>query len=957
VGEGWRFRLVGPLEVRHDGVPVPIAAAKQRVLIAVLALAAGEPVTVERLIACLWGDQPPLTARNTLQNYVLRLRRTLQVDTEPGPLVSSAAGYRLDVHADSVDVHRFRSLVRSARSTAAAGEPESAAALLADALGLWRGQPLADVPSEVLHREVVPGLVEQRLAAVEQRVDLDLDLGRHRELITELVALITEHPLRERMRAQLMLALYRSGRTAEALDSYRQASKILSEELGIDPGPELRTLHQAVLTNDPTLTITDPAPEPARQHAPEPRVVPHQLPPPSMHFVGRATQVRHLDAHLDAASGAPLMVISAIGGTAGIGKTALALHWGHLHTDRFPDGQLYVNLRGFDPAGTPLPPMTAMRGFLAALGVPTQNVPADPDEQVALYRSHLAGRRMLVVLDNARDAEQVRPLLPGAPGCLVLVTSRDQLAGLVALDGAVPLTLDLLTQDEAHDLLVRRLGRDRVARERAEVDELINQCARLPLALNIAAARVSLHPNRPLAAVVDELRDTHWRLDALSTGEATADVRAVFSWSYQTLPPTTARVFRLLGVHPGPNISLPAAASLAALDPDQTRHALDELTRAHLITEHSPGRYSLHDLLRAYAADQVHLHDNDAERQTALRRVIDFYTHTAYGAESLLNPDRAPIRLDPPALSVYPHPLTDLRAALAWLDAEYLDLLAAQQAAAAHNWHSTVWQLAWAMDTLQIRRGYRHDHIGVWQAALDASAHLPQPSTRMHAHRRLGSALTGLGRYDEGIAYLHQGLALAEEHHDLDQQAETHRMLAWAWEQQRNDRQALEHATRTLHLRRALGQTVQEAQALNHMGWCQARLGDFDTARTHCEAALAMQRRHHDPSASGEAATLDSLGYIAHHSGHHQLAIEYYQEAFALIADAGHILHTAHVLDNLGHPHAALGEYEQADAVWRKALELYRQQGHDQAADRVQRQLEAVRAENFVHILRPGGIR
>jgi DNA-binding SARP family transcriptional activator len=940
VGEGWRFRLVGALEVRHDGVPVPVAAAKQRVLIAVLALAAGEPVTVERLIACLWGDQPPLTARNTLQNYVLRLRRTLAVDAEPGPLVSSPAGYRLDVDTDTVDVHRFRSLLRSAQSTALTGDLASAAALLDEALGLWRGEPLADVPSEVLHREVVPGLVEQRLAALEQRIDLDLDLGRHRELVTELVALTTEHPLRERIWAQLMLALYRSGRPAEALDAYRQAGKVLAEELGIDPGPELHTLHQAVLTNDATLTITDRTPEPTRQRSPAPRVVPAQLPAPSRHFVGRATEVRRLDAQLEAASDAPLMVISAIGGAAGIGKTALALHWAHQHADRFPDGQLYVNLRGFDPTGTPLPPMTAVRGFLTALGVPAQGVPADPDEQVALYRTQLAGRRMLVVLDNARDAEQVRPLLPGAPGCLVLITSRDQLAGLIALDGAVPLTLDLLTKDEANDLLLRRLGQDRITREQAEVDELIEACARLPLALNIAAAHAALYPNRPLATFVDELRNTHPRLDALTTGEATADVRTVFSWSYQALTPATARVFRLLGLHPGPDISLPATASLAGHDPDTTRHALDELTRAHLITEHSPGRYTLHDLLRAYAAEQANTHDDDTERQAALRRVLDFYTHTAGAAEHLLTPHRAPLRLDPPAPGVLPQPLPDLPAALAWLDAEHPVLLAAQQTAVARAWHLIVWQLACSMTTFHIRRGRRHDQVAAWQAALDATAHLADPGAGMFAHRRLGSAVAELGRHNEGIAHLHRGLALAEEHHDLDQQAETHHILTWAWEQQRDYRKALEHATRTLNLCRALGQPVREAEALNQMGWHLAQLGDFDTAHTHCQAALTIQRGHHDPA--GEASTLDSLGYIAYHSGHHQQAVKYCQEALAVLMPLGDVFHAADALDTLGHPHAALGEYEQAREAWRKALELYRQQGRDKAADRVQHQLDAL---------------
>ena len=482
--------------------------------------------------------------------------------------------------------------------------------------------------------------------------------------------------------------------------------------------------------------------------------------------------------------------------------------------------------------------MTAVRGFLTALAVPAQNVPADPDEPVALYRSQLAGRRMLVVLDNARDAEQVRPLLPGAPGCLVLVTSRDQLAGLVAREGAVPLTVRALTHGEARELLIRRLGPDRVAREHAVVDELIDRCVRLPLALNIAAAHAALRPNRPLAAFVDELHD-----------------------------------------------------------PDTTRDAMDELARAHLINEYSPGRYITHDLLRAYAAEQVRIHDGDAERQAALRRVVDFYTHTACRAEHLLTPHRAPIPLDLPVPGVHPHRLADAPAALAWFDAEHAVLLAAQQAAVACGWHASVWQLACSLITFHIRRGRRHDQVAVWQAALDAAAHLPDPSTRMFAHRRLGSAVAELGRHDEGIAHLRQAVALAEEHHDLDQQAETHRILAWAWEQQGDNRQAVEHATRTLDLARALGQPVREAEALNQLGWYLAQLGEFDPARIRC---------------------------------------------LAVLASLGDFFHTADALDTLGHPHAALGERDQARTVWRQARELYRQQGREQAADRVQRQLDTL---------------
>ena len=414
----------------------------------------------------------------------------------------------------------------------------------------------------------------------------------------------------------------------------------------------------------------------------------------------------------------------------------------------------------------------------------------------------------------------------------------------------------------------------------------------------------------------------------------------MFSWSYHTLTPATARLFRLLGVHPGPDITLPAAASLAGCDPGTTRHALDELTRAHLIIEHAPGRYTLHDLLRAYAAEQVHLHDDAAEQQAALRRLLDFYTHTACGAELLLTPHRAPLPLDPPAPGVHLRPLPDTSAALDWYDAEHANLLAAQQAAAAHAWHPTVWQLACSLVTFHVRRGHRHDQIVVWQAALDATDRLSDPWASMLAHRRLGSAVIEVGRHDEGIAHLHQSLALAEKHGDLDQQAQTHRILAWAWEQQHNERQSLEHAAATLNLARTLGEPMREAEALNQTGWYLAQLGEFDAAGTHCEAALAIHRRHNHRA--GEAGTLDSLGYIAHHRGHHQQAVEYCQEALAILAPLGDVFHTADVLDTLGHPHAALGRHEQARAAWRQALELYRQQGRDQAADRVRQQLDTL---------------
>jgi hypothetical protein len=345
---------------------------------------------------------------------------------------------------------------------------------------------------------------------------------------------------------------------------------------------------------------------PALQTTGDAAPAPRQLPAGARHFTGRDTELRFLTGVLEESeseSAGGTVVISAIGGMAGVGKTAVALQWAHEQAGRFPDGQLYANLRGFDPTGAPLSAATVMRSFLEALGVPVARIPANAEARLGLYRSMLVGRRMLIVLDNARDVGQVRPLIPASAGCMVLVTSRNQLTELIALDGAASLTVGLLALEEARELLARRLGDERIAREQGAADLVIGLCARLPLALNIAAAQALTRPAMPLSQLADELGDARHRLDVLSAGQDSADVRAVFSWSYRRLSAPAARLFRLLGLHPGPDISLPAAAGLAGLGHDETRRALDEMTSAHVVTEHSPGRYILHDLLRTYAAE------------------------------------------------------------------------------------------------------------------------------------------------------------------------------------------------------------------------------------------------------------------------------------------------------------------------------------------------------------------
>jgi DNA-binding SARP family transcriptional activator/Tfp pilus assembly protein PilF len=937
------FGLLGPLAVADEAGERVVAGVRQRAVLAYLLVRANTPVSCDMLIDAAWDGNRPSGSAPMVRSVVMRLRKAL------GPglaarIVAHPPGYLIRVGERELDLLRFEALCQDTAAALRVGGWVQATDTAAGALALWRGAPLLDVPSEVLRGQVVPRLEQLRLQLLEDRAEAELHLGRHERLVPGLRELAAAHPLRERFHAQLMLALYHCGRKGEALAAYQHARRALVGELGIEPGAELRSLHARILAGDrePVSAALPPPADPAPAGVPA-AAVPRQLPASPRHFTGRGSELGLLTGLLSPAQQADLpggtVVIAAIGGTAGVGKTALAVHWAHLHADQFPDGQLYVNLRGFDPSGTPMAPAEAIRRFLDALGVPAQRIPADLDEQAALYRSQLAGRRILVLLDNARDVEQLRPLLPGAPGCLVLVTSRDQLAELVALDGAISLTLHVLTDGEARDLLAHRLGSERLAVEEEAVDELITLCARLPLALNIAAAHATLHPVRSLPVLVNELRDAHQRLDTLAIGSGALGVRVVFSWSYRTLGPEAARVFRLLGTHPGPDISLQATASLTALDPEHTRHALHELIRAHLLTEHAPGRYTFHDLLRAYATDLARSHDGQSKRHDALRQVCDFYLHTAYAAARLLRPERPPIRLAPPAPGTRPSPLADVPAALAWFDAEHTNLLAAQRAAAVHHRHLAVWQLAWTLDTFHFRRGRRYDQLAAWQAALDAANHLG-PASIARAQRGIGRAYIDLGRCDEAIGCLHQALAVADDLTDPADQASTHHMLSWAWERRGDDRQALHHATRALDLFRAAGQPAPEARALNAVGWYTARLGEYCAARRHCEAALALHRR--DQNVEGEAETLDSLGYLEHHTGRHRQAIDRYQQALALRRGQGNTYASANTLDNLARPYTALGQHEQARAVWRQALGLYQQQGRTQDAERVQHQLDSL---------------
>ncbi|WP_433247082.1 AfsR/SARP family transcriptional regulator [Streptosporangium sp. CA-135522] len=946
------IRLLGPLEARdQQGTPITVTSAKQRVVLAALALQVRQVVSVDDLVDCLWDEKPPVTARETLHSHVMRLRKALSRAGRV-PLVTHAPGYVLDIEPEYVDVHQVQALRAQAGRAAGRGDVAGAAALLKDALARWRGPLLADVDSAMLRSRHVRAWEDIWIQTMETRVDADLSLGRHADILGELRSLAAGHPFRERFRGQLMVALDACGQRAQALQEYQDVRKLLVEELGIEPGPYLRQIHSKILNAD----ADEPAPlRSAPSHSPVGAVpqsrtsehdnpdqaLPGPVPAPApvaarvaallpldvYGFTGRNRELARLDAILASAGEQPTaVIISALSGTAGVGKTALAVHWAHRIRDRFPDGQLYVNLRGFDPSGSKMRPSEAIRGFLNALGVPAERVPVAVNDQVGLYRSLLSGRRMLVVLDNARDAEQVRPLLPGAPGCLVVVTSRNRLSGLVAAEGAHPLSLDLLPVSEARELLARRLGRQRVETEPEAVEKIIAGCARLPLALAVAAARAATHPRFPLAVLADELHEARGGLDAFDSDDSATQVRGVFSWSYHTLGSAAAWLFRLLGLHPGPDLTISAVASLAGVPVTQARPLLTELIRAQLIIEHVPGRYTFHDLLRAYAAELVHVHNREAEHRTALRRMFDHYLHTAHAATRLLGPHRDPITPAAPQPGVTCVSLTDHQQALAWFATEHSALLAAVDRAAGTGFDTYAWQLAWTLTDFLDRQGRWHDQIATQETALAAARREGSRSGQAHAHRNLGWAHTRLDHHDDAHTHFRHALDLYDELGDHTGKAHTHGNLSGVFERQGRYEDALDHAQRALALYRLADHRPGRARALNAVGWLHALLGDHHKALIRCQQALVLHQESEDQH--GQAVTWDSLGYAHHRLGDYRQAAACYEQALSLIEESGDRLNQAGTLTHLGDTLYASGAFDAARRTWKQALDILKELGH-----------------------------
>lgn len=947
------FSILGPLYIDSAGVEVPVQPARQRVILAALLVKATHVVTADALTEFVWDGAAPPGARVTLRTYVSRLRRALGPIAGPR-LVTRSSGYLMQAAEEEVDLLLFSSLCRSGAAAVRCGSWQQASSALSQALGLWRDTPLADIPSHLLRREHVPFLEELHRQALEDRFEADLHLGRHHELIADLQHFADIYPLRERLQAMLMLALYRAGRQADALATFQRARRVLIAELAVEPGTQLRDLHQQILAGDTALdlpvavkTVERIGPDadlgrpagtaanasPARLGTQPVQPIPDSprgLPPTVPHFTGRQSELAALNAMLHHASGQPGAPIFLICGAAGAGKTALAVHWAHQIADRYPDGQLYINLGGFGPSTESTQPEDAIRDILDAFAVPPDRIPARADAQVTLCRSLLEGKRVLLVLDNARDADEARVLLAGNQTC-TLVTSRSELAGLVAHTGAHVITVEALSETEARELLAKRIGNQRALSEPEALCELAGLCGYLPLALSIVAARASARPGSSLRMLADEFRNMQNRLDVLDAWGGTPTVRAVFSWSYSQLSEQAAILFQLLGLQPGPDISARAVASLAGIPHIQARQLLAELTAAHLINEHVAGRFTIHELLREYAAERARAENGNNNNGPAMRRVLDHYLHTARAADQLLNPARRQLPCPAAASATSPEGFDTHEQALSWFTAEHKVLLAITKWAFDTGFYIYASMLPGTYVSFLDRQGYLGDYAASQRTALAAAQQLGDRASQALAHRDLGGAYGKLRLYHRAHRHLSKAVALYRNLGDLGGEARAQLDLGWLCNIEHRYAQGLRHHQHALELFRACDEPLWQARVLGGLGWCYTLLGDHQRALEVCEQALGF---HHELGDQlGEAAAWESLGDARHHLGHYQDAINCFRRGAMLYSELGEHYYHAEALTRLGNARQAAGNLRAAGEAWKQALTILSQQNHPEAEE------------------------
>jgi DNA-binding SARP family transcriptional activator/tetratricopeptide (TPR) repeat protein len=943
----------------HGDEEVSPGPPRQCALLAVLATRANRVVSRGELIESLWGRNPPASADAGVYTYIAGLRRILEpgraVRGTDSVLVSSGSGYTLRLDPGGLDATTFEACLNQARSLRMQGDLDAASAALSRGLGLWRGTALAGAPGPFAESER-RRLEELRAAMAEERTDVLLATGKHDEAVVELTALVAAYPLRERPRGLLMIALYRSGRQADALEVYLEGRRVLADELGLDPGSELKRIHEQVLAMDPALEegMRTPAPDaPARPAVPAQASgqAPAQVPLEVAGFAGRRAELAALEALIPCDTGQTAVPVALVTGTAGVGKTALAIRFARRAAGHFPDGQLYVNLRGFDPSGSPMEATDALGAFFHALSVPPRRVSESLDAQTGLFRSLLEGRRMLVVLDNARTADQVRPLLPASPGCMVVVTSRSPLAGLVAAEGARPLALSVLTEAEARQVLIGRLGEDPVAAEPQAAAEVIRLCAGLPLALSVASARAAGSPALSLAALVTELGDAGIRLDALDVGDTTTDVRGVFSWSYRQLSGPGARMFQLLSLHPGLDLTVATAASLVGAPLATARGAIAELVSTSLLTEHSPGRFAFHDLLRAYAAEKARSTQSDDDLLEAQRRLLDYYMRAAHAAIARMYPSRHATHVPEPLQQTRREDFTTYTGALTWLEAEHQVLLAAAARAEAIGEHLYCWQLCWTLAPYLHRHGLMREYLATARLALTAAQGLGDPAILGRSLYDLGHAIARNRAYEEADCLLDRASDLFTRLGDRSNLAQVHHVRSLVLSYQGRSEEALAQARQALRMRRELGDLIGGGYAENVVGWSLFRLGRFREALEHGGRAVALLRQ--SDVRTGLADALDTVGRAHGGIGEHVQAIACLQEAVDVYREIGDPTGERTSLVALGDEQRAAGDYTGARQSWVQALGLAADHPHAEDAAQVAERLQQLDDAPLVPATRP----
>ncbi|PRY01610.1 AfsR/SARP family transcriptional regulator [Allonocardiopsis opalescens] len=954
------FGVLGPVQAWQDGRPIEVGSPKQRCVLGLLLVDLDREVPLDRLVDAVWGDKPPRNARGGLQVHISHLRNVLPADT----IKTTPGGYLASVDPEAVDLHRFRRRVAEARGS---DEPETAAALWDEALECWRGDPLSGVGSDLIDHSVREPLLEERWEAVEARAGALLRVGRYREVISDLTRMTGEQPFRERLHVLLMAALQRGGQRAAALEVFRRARQIFIDELGIEPGRELVELHGQILQDDPGLVGVSPAvgrgddgaagapAEPGEAAAPDVDFDDrNDLPRDTPDFTGRQEALTTLLRVAE--RGAERAEVCVISGPGGVGKTALAVHAAHRLADRYPDGRFFIDLYGHSAGREPMTILAALGTLLRALGVKPQSVPETVDERAALWRALLNDRRVLVVLDNAASSAQARPLLPAAVGSLVLVTSRNDLSGLV---GARYLSLDMLRSSTATAMLTAILGAERVEAEPEAVRHVVELCAGLPLALRIVAARMLSRPRWSFARVAERLKDQRRRFDELRADDQS--VAAVFALSYQSLNPAQQRAFLLLGLMIGTSIDDYGAAALLGVDPRRADQILQELVSVCLLNEEAADRYRFHDLIGTYAWQQALEQIAETERETALRRLSDYYLSTARKAAELLDPQVHSYELDIRSTPPYEPVLSDVADAVSWLDEQREIISALIEFAAAHRRPRLAWQVAYAFWRYCFIKGYTDLWLNTHQRALAVTRAEKDDQGSAITLVSLGVAWYLSGRVDTALDSLNDGLDVFRSLGDEIGQARAHINLAGVFERMGRYADAVHVSEQALVWMRSTGDRRREAMLLGNIshlnyllgnyreavsyshaaldieipGWASTRpralrtlgavsvrTGDYDAARRHLESALEMFDDLGDPA--GEAFTRSHLGVVQRELGDLDAAVKSHLAALEACERSAQRVAEADVLNELGATYARAGRFTEAQESHERALLLAR---------------------------------